>query len=108
MVKNDPTEGDDTVEVNNNERLSILFWNKFWNWPFYAMGEGNTGFVNNRCKYTNCYTTKLRKKILEKGNRIDAVVVHGWDSDLARLAHTRVSTTYSQGWFYVWQSTIYR
>ena len=99
MVKNYPTDGDDTVETHDNEKLSILFWNKFWDLPFFGMGEGNTGFENNGCIYTNCYTTNLRKKLLEKGNRIDAVVVHRWDNDLARFANTNVGTTYSQGWF---------
>ena len=65
MVNNYPPEGDDTVERHDMEKLSILFWNRFWNLPFVKWG-GNTGFVNNGRKYTNCYTTNLRKKMLEK------------------------------------------
>ena len=81
MVNNYTTEGDDTVEIHDNEKLSILFWNKFWDLPFFGMGEGNTGFVNNRCKYTNCYTTNLQNKLVEKENGIDTLVVYGWDDD---------------------------
>ena len=55
------------------------------------MGVGNRGFVANKCKYQNCYTTNQRKKLLQKHTRIDAVVVHGWDDSLAKLANTKVS-----------------
>ena len=55
------------------------------------MGVGNRGFVANKCRYTNCYTTNVRKKLNNKLIRIDAVVVHGWDKDLAKLADTTVS-----------------
>ena len=57
------------------------------------MGVGNRGFVANKCKYQNCYTTNQRKKITNNHTRIDAIVVHGPDDDLARLASTNVSRT---------------
>jgi hypothetical protein len=74
-----------------DERLTILFWNGFWNWPFFGMGVGNRGFISNKCKYRNCYTTNNRTKLRKSTTRIDAIVVHGWDADLAKLAKTNVS-----------------
>ena len=41
----------------------------------------NSGFVKNGCKYTNCYTTNLQNKLVEKENGIDTLVVYGWDDD---------------------------
>ena len=81
----------DSFRGLQDEKLTILFWNGFWNWPFYGMGVGNRGFVSSKCKYTNCYTTNLRKKLSEKNKRIDAIVVHGWDKDLSKLVDTKVS-----------------
>ena len=72
------------------DKLTILFWNGFWNWPFYGMGVGNSGFVANKCRCKNCYTTNLKKMLLQKHTRIDAIVVHGWDNDLAKLVDTKV------------------
>ena len=74
-----------------DEKLNILFWNGFWNWPFFGMGVGNRGFVSNKCKYQNCFTTNQRKKLINKHSRIDAVVTHGWDEDLSKLATKKVS-----------------
>ena len=74
-----------------DEKLYILFWNGYWNWPFYGMGEGNRGFVKNKCKYQNCFTTNQRAKLANKHLRIDAVVTHGWDNDLSKLTKQKVS-----------------
>ena len=57
------------------------------------MGIGNEGFVSNKCKYQNCYTTNQREKIRDNHTRIDAVVVHGMDGDLAKLAIKKVRVT---------------
>ena len=75
----------------DDERLNILFWNGFWNWPFFGMGVGNRGFIANKCKYQNCYTTNKRNKLRKSTTRVDAIVVHGFDADLAKLANTKVS-----------------
>ena len=64
-------------------KKTILFWNGFWNWPFYGMGEGNSGFISNKCKYTNCYTTNRRSDLFNTEETIDAIIVHGWDKDLS-------------------------
>ena len=96
LVKN-TNEKDHVVEniqPLKDEKLNILFWNGFWNWPFFGMGVGNRGFVSNKCKYQNCYTTNQRKKITNSHTRVDAIVVHGFDEDLARLASTTVSTVF--------------
>ena len=77
-----------------DEKLTILFWNRFWNWGYFGMGVGNRGFVSNKCEYSNCYTTNMRKKLMSRSTRIDAIVVHGWDEDLARLANTNVRVNF--------------
>ena len=41
------------------------------------MGKGNSGFVNNKCKYTNCFTTNNRSDLYLPDTRVDAVVVQG-------------------------------
>ena len=56
------------------------------------MGEGNRGFVTQKCKYINCYTTIQRREIFQSDKRIDAVIIHGWDRDLNNeLQHGRIS-----------------
>ena len=77
--------------ASTDEKLNILFWNGFWNWPFFGMGVGNRGFVSNKCKYQNCFTTNQRKKLINTHSRIDAIVAHGWDEDLSKLATKKVS-----------------
>ena len=67
------------------QRLTILFWNGFWNWPYFGMGEGNAGFVSNNCKYQNCYTINDRDKLTNNLSTIDAVVTHGYDEALSQL-----------------------
>ena len=83
-------ENEDIVVSSKDERLNILFWNRFWTLPFFAMGVGNKGFVQSKCKYQNCYTTNDRKKLENNHTRIDAVVVHGIAEDLAKLANKKV------------------
>ena len=88
-------DNEEIVKSTKDERLNILFWNSYWNWPFFGMGVGNRGFVSNKCKYQNCYTTNQREKIRDNHTRIDAIVVHGeWvhgiDKELAKLAETNV------------------
>ena len=89
-MKDGIIENEEIVVSSKDEKLNILFWNGFWNWPFFGMGVGNRGFVSNKCKYQNCYTTNQRKKIRNNHTRIDAVVVHGIDEDLAKLANKNV------------------
>ena len=81
---------EEMVISTKDERSNILFWNAYWNRPFFGMGVGNIGFVSNKCKYQNCYTTNQREKIRDKHTRIDAIVVHGIDKELAKLAKTNV------------------
>ena len=93
MKQDELIENEEIAVSSKDERLNILFWNKFWTLPFFAMGVGNEGFVQNKCKYQNCYTTNDRKKIKNTHTRIDAVVVHGMDGDLAKLAIKNVRVT---------------
>ena len=58
-----------------NDNITILFWNFFW--EIDRMGEGNSGFVKNKCKYTNCFTSNNRLDLYLPDKRVDAVVVHG-------------------------------
>ena len=55
------------------------------------MGGGNLGFLAQKCKYTNCYTTIQRRDLFQSDKRIDAVVIHGWNRDLnTELEHGRI------------------
>ena len=56
-------ENEDIVVPSKDEKLNILFWNKFYYLEFFGMGVGNEGFVKNNCKHQNCYTTNQRKKL---------------------------------------------
>ena len=76
----------DTPLSVKKQRLTILFWNGFWNWPYFGMGEGNAGFVSNNCKCQNCYTINDRDKLTNNLSTIDAVVTHGYDEALSQLA----------------------
>ena len=67
---------------NEEDKINILFWNSFWVYPLFAMGEGNTGFIKSKCRYTNCYTTHHRSALCLPDKKIDAVVVHGLDREL--------------------------
>ena len=64
------------------DNITILFWNSFWVYPLFGMGEGNSGFIKRKCKYTNCFTTHHRSDLYLPDKRIDAVVVHGWSREL--------------------------
>ena len=64
-------------------RINILFWNGFWQWPYHGMGKGNKGFIAHNCKYTNCYTSIKRSELFQSDKIIDAVIVHEWDKDLS-------------------------
>ena len=89
-MKQDEQIENEEIVVSKDERLNILFWNAFFKLPFFGMGMGNKGFVQIKCKYQNCYTTNERKKLGNNDTRIDAVVVHGIDEDLAKLANKNV------------------
>ena len=43
-------ENEDIVVSSKDERLNILFFNKFYYLEFFGMGVGNEGFVKNNCK----------------------------------------------------------
>ena len=77
----------ETKETN----ITILFWNSYFIWKYYGMGYRNKGFIKAGCKYTNCYTTTNRKKIVDNNTRIDAVLVHSFEEKLAHLAAHGVS-----------------
>ena len=87
----------ETKETN----ITILFWNSYFIWKYYGMGYRNKGFIKAGCKYTNCYTTTNRKKIVDNNTRIDAVLVHSFEEKLAHLAahgvsELEISCEYSQ------------
>ena len=56
------------VKEHANDNITILFWNFFW--EIDRMGEGNSGFVKNKCKYTNCFTTNNRSELYLPGKRV--------------------------------------
>ena len=85
----------DTPFSIDKQKLIILFWNGFWNWPYFAMGEGNSGFVSNNCKYQNCYTTNQRDTMTNNLSTIDVVVTHGYDEALSQLATKTVRRKYN-------------
>ena len=72
------------VKAHDNDNITILFWNSFWVYPLFGMGEGNSGFIKSKCKYTNCFTTHHRSELYLPNKRIDAVVVHGRSQELIK------------------------
>ena len=44
--ENEDSKYQDAILSSKNEKLNIVFWNGFWNWPFFGMGVGNRGFAN--------------------------------------------------------------
>ena len=40
------------IKAHNNDNITILFWNSFWFWPLFGMGEGNSGSIKNKCMAT--------------------------------------------------------
>ena len=72
------------VKADNNDNITILFWNSFWVYPLFGMGEENSGFIKSKCKYTNCFTTHHRSELYLPDKRIDAVVVHGRSQELMK------------------------
>ena len=72
------------AKVHDTDNITILFWNSFWVYPLFGMGEGNSGFIKSKCKFTNCFTTHHRSELYLPDKRIDAVVVHGRSQELMK------------------------
>lgn len=72
---------DDVALVNETQshgsnritrKFSILPWTSFWSWEDFGMGQGNKGFQDHHCAYTNCY-------LIDKSQiySADAILLHG-------------------------------
>ena len=70
--------------AHDNDNITILFYNSFWVYPLFGMGEENRGFIKSKCKYTNCFTTHHRSELYFSDKKIDAVVVHGRSPELIK------------------------
>ncbi|XP_050668751.1 alpha-(1,3)-fucosyltransferase C-like [Leptidea sinapis] len=61
----------------------ILQWTRRFSAPFDFMGEGNSAFIQNKCKFTNCYVTDDTQYFLDH-REFDAIafnsrdVIHLW------------------------------
>ena len=66
--------------VNENQKVlsatrkfTILPWTSFWRWDDFGMGEGNRGFQDHQCDFTNCYLTLDKSKLYSA----DVILLHG-------------------------------
>ena len=86
------------LKPKDNEKISILAWNNYWRWPDFGIGEGNQGFKEHNCSYTNCFLSLDRKKI----DTVDAILMHGHGMTstdaLRRSIKTRREDTNGNGW----------
>ncbi|VVD04032.1 unnamed protein product [Leptidea sinapis] len=72
------SEGNYSVSIENNNMKYILQWTSKSRPPFYHMGEGNSAFIENKCKYTNCYVTDDRNYFPNETD-FDAIAFNGMD-----------------------------
>ncbi|CAK1596381.1 unnamed protein product [Parnassius mnemosyne] len=65
-----------TTESNKSKLKYILRWTSSQNVPFVYMGEGQSGFIERNCPYTNCFVTGDRN-YLDDYTKFDAIAFSG-------------------------------
>ncbi|CAH2233469.1 jg18755 [Pararge aegeria aegeria] len=64
--------------LNHKEIKYILQWTRRFSAPFDFMGEGNSAFIKNKCKHTNCFVTDDSEYFNEQTD-FDAIAFNGRD-----------------------------
>ncbi|XP_050350036.1 alpha-(1,3)-fucosyltransferase C-like isoform X2 [Nymphalis io] len=72
------SERKDMSYLNHRNMKYILQWTRRFSAPFDFMGEGNSAFVKNKCKFTNCYVTDNSWHFLNHSD-FDAIAFNGRD-----------------------------
>lgn len=72
------TTGRPLSYVKQRDTKYILQWTRRYSAPFDMMGEANYAFVENKCKYTNCYVTN-DAEFFAKVTDFDAIAFNGRD-----------------------------
>ncbi|XP_063618901.1 alpha-(1,3)-fucosyltransferase C-like [Cydia splendana] len=67
--------GEKNTVVNSNLKY-ILQWTNPKHVPFVYMGKGQQGFIDRKCKYTNCYVTSDRN-LLGDVSKFDVIAFAG-------------------------------
>ncbi|XP_041980650.1 alpha-(1,3)-fucosyltransferase C-like [Aricia agestis] len=68
----------DISHLNHTRLRYVLQWTRRFSAPFDFMGEGNSAFVRNRCRHTNCYVTDDADYFLNQSD-FDAIAFNGRD-----------------------------
>ncbi|KAI8440862.1 hypothetical protein MSG28_009171, partial [Choristoneura fumiferana] len=61
----------------SNELKYILLWTPQDASPFYYLGNGQQGFIKNKCEFTNCFVTPKRDYLGGDITKFDAVAING-------------------------------
>lgn len=72
--------------MKQKDKKYILQWTNSTRAPFNFMRVGNSAFVRNRCKYTNCFVTNDTRFLDE--SQFDAVVFNG--REFLNLSHEQL------------------
>ncbi|XP_023942904.2 alpha-(1,3)-fucosyltransferase C [Bicyclus anynana] len=71
-------ERKDISYLKHKELKYILQWTRRYSAPFDFMGEGNSAFIKNNCKHTNCYVTDDANYFVNQSD-FDAIAFNGRD-----------------------------
>lgn len=72
------TTGQPLSYVKRPDVKYILQWTRRYSAPFDFMGESNSAFIKNNCKYTNCYVTDDSEYFADVTD-FDAIAFNGRD-----------------------------
>lgn len=64
-------------DVFSKELKYILLWTPQEASPFYYLGNGQQGFIKNKCEFTNCFVTPKRNYFGGDITKFDAVAING-------------------------------
>lgn len=64
-------------DVFSKELKYILLWTPQDASPFYYLGNGQQGFIKNKCEFTNCFVTPKRNYFGGDITKFDAVAING-------------------------------
>lgn len=103
LDKSESYSGNVVDTLNNETRPMkyILQWTSPKNVPLVFMGEGQKGFIERGCPYTNCYVTG-NKRYLDDITKYDVVAFSG--PEVIRLSQNSLPTKRSSHQKYVFAS----
>lgn len=90
-------------DVFSKELKYILLWTPQDASPFHYLGNGQQGFIKNKCEFTNCFVTPKRNYFGGDITKFDAVAINGRAmryTTLAELPQQR--SPYQKFIFLIW------